>query len=69
MCIRDSAYPGSSWEAMLLPIALAVVGILCSIFGSFLIRTKEGASQRELLGTLRKGTYTAAVLALSLIHI
>ena len=58
-----AAYPGSSWEAMLLPIALAVVGILCSIFGSFLIRTKEGASQRELLGTLRKGTYTAAVLA------
>ena len=58
-----AAYPDQSWGAMLLPIALAVVGILCSIFGSFLIRTKEGASQRELLGTLRKGTYTAAVLA------
>ena len=58
-----AAYPEKSWEAILLPIALAVVGILCSIFGSFLIRTKEGASQRELLGTLRKGTYTAAVLA------
>ncbi len=48
---------------MLLPISLAVVGILCSIAGSFLIRTKEGASQRELLGTLRKGTYGAAILA------
>ncbi len=58
-----AAYPNNSWGAMLLPIALAVVGILCSIFGSFLIRTKEGASQRELLGTLRRGTYTAAVLA------
>ena len=58
-----AAYPDHSWGAMLLPIALAVVGILCSIFGSFLIRTKEGATQRELLGTLRKGTYTAAVLA------
>ena len=58
-----AAYPGQSWGAMLLPILLAVVGILCSIFGSFLIRTKEGATQRELLGTLRKGTYTAAVLA------
>jgi len=58
-----AAYPDNSWGAMLLPIALAVVGILCSILGSFLIRTKEGASQRELLGTLRKGTYTAAVLA------
>ena len=58
-----AAYPGYSWAAMLLPIALAVVGILCSILGSFLIRTKEGATQRRLLGTLRKGTYTAAVLA------
>ena len=54
---------GKSWEAMLLPIALAVVGVICSIVGSFLIRTKEGASQRELLGTLRKGTYTAAAAA------
>ena len=54
---------GRGWNSMLLPILLAAVGIVCSIMGSFLIRTKEGASQRELLGTLRKGTYTAAVLA------
>jgi K(+)-stimulated pyrophosphate-energized sodium pump len=54
---------GKAWEAMLLPILLAAVGIVCSILGSYLIKTKEGASQRELLGTLRKGTYTAAVLA------
>ncbi len=60
-----AAYSGSdkAWEAMLLPILLAAVGIVCSILGSFLIKTKEGATQRELLGTLRKGTYTAAVLA------
>ena len=54
---------GRGWNSMLLPILLAAVGIICSIVGSFLIRTKEGASQRELLGTLRKGTYTAAVVA------
>ena len=60
-----AAYSGSdkAWEAMLLPILLAAVGIVCSILGSFLIKTKEGATQRELLGTLRKGTYTAAILA------
>ena len=58
-----AAYPDNTWGSMLLPIALAVVGILCSILGSFLIRTREGASQRELLGTLRKGTYSAALLA------
>ena len=58
-----AAYPSQQWNAMLLPILLATVGILCSVVGSFLIRTKEGASQRELLGTLRKGTYTAAIVA------
>ena len=58
-----AAYPDKQWNSMLLPILLAAVGILCSVIGSFLIRTKEGASQRELLGTLRKGTYTAAVAA------
>ena len=58
-----AAYPEMTWNAMLLPILLATVGIICSIAGSSLIRTKEGASQRELLGTLRKGTYTAAASA------
>ncbi len=54
---------GKAANAMLLPLAISVVGVICSILGSFLIRTKEDASQRTLLATLRKGTYTAAVLA------
>ena len=60
-----AAYTGTDkgWSAMLLPLAIAVVGVLCSLLGSFLIRTKEGASQRELLGALRKGTYSATLLA------
>ncbi len=48
---------------MLLPLLVAVVGVVCSVIGSFLIRTKENADQRSLLATLRKGTYTAAILA------
>ena len=48
---------------MLLPMALAVVGIICSIIGSFLVKTKENASQQALLKSLRTGTYTAAILA------
>lgn len=58
-----AAYPHNSWGAMFLPIGLAVVGIFCSILGTFLIRTREGAGQHELLKTLRKGTYSAALLA------
>lgn len=51
------------WNAMLLPLVIAVIGVVCSVLGSFLIRTKENATQKSLLTTLRKGTYTAAVLA------
>ncbi|MBM6870251.1 sodium-translocating pyrophosphatase [Pseudoflavonifractor phocaeensis] len=60
-----SAYSGEdlAWNAMLLPLAIAVVGVLCSIAGSFLIRTKENTGQRALLGTLRQGTYSAALLS------
>ena len=52
-----------TWNAILLPLVIAVVGVICSVLGSFLIRTKENATQKSLLATLRKGTYTAAVLA------
>ena len=44
---------GKGWNAMLLPVAIAVVGVLCSILGTFLIRTKEDATQKSLLATLR----------------
>ena len=54
---------GMGWNAMLLPLAVAVVGVICSLIGSFLVRTEENATQLSLLKTLRKGTYTAAVLA------
>ncbi|MGI5936992.1 MAG: sodium-translocating pyrophosphatase [Oscillospiraceae bacterium] len=56
------ASAGYGWNGMFLPIAIAVLGVICSLIGSFLIRTKENASQRELLATLRRGTYTAAAL-------
>ena len=57
------AVGGYGWNGMLLPMALAVCGILCSIIGSFLVKTKEDATQESLLKSLRTGTYTAAVLA------
>ena len=57
-----SASAAYGWNGMLLPLLLAVLGVICSIFGTFLIRTKENATQADLLKTLRTGTYTAAVL-------
>ena len=53
------------WAAMFLPVALAVIGMLASLFGTFLIRTKEKATQAQLLTTLRKGTYTASIVAVA----
>ena len=52
-------------EAMALPMLLAAVGVICSIFGTFLVRTKEGATQKQLLGALSRGTnFSAIVIAI-----
>ena len=57
------AAAGYSWAGMLLPMALAVCGIICSLIGSFLVKTKEDATQLSLLNSLRTGTYSAAILS------
>ncbi len=57
------ATAGYGFNGIILPLAIAVAGIICSIVGSFLVRTKENATQASLLKSLRTGTYTAAVLS------
>ncbi len=44
------------------PMMLAAMGVLCSLLGTFFVRTKEGASQKNLLRALRTGTYISAIL-------
>lgn len=44
------------------PMMLAALGVICSIAGTFFIKTKEGASQKNLLSALRRGTYISAIL-------
>ncbi|HBR08390.1 MAG TPA: sodium-translocating pyrophosphatase [Clostridiales bacterium] len=58
-----SGAAGYGFAGMLLPMLLAVCGIVFSIFGSFFVKTKEDATQKSLLTSLRTGTYLAAVLA------
>lgn len=48
---------------VLLPMLIAAIGILASVVSTFFVSTKEGANQKMLLGSLRKGTYTAAILS------
>ena len=45
------------------PMLIAAIGIVASIIGAFFVSTKEGASQHQLLGSLRKGTYISSILA------
>ena len=56
------ASAGYGWNGIFLPLAIAVVGVICSLIGSFMIKTGEKASQRELLKSMRTGTYFAAAL-------
>ncbi|MBQ7134100.1 MAG: sodium-translocating pyrophosphatase [Ruminococcus sp.] len=53
---------GGEIKAMAIPMLIAAVGILCSIFGTFLVRTKENATQKMLLKSLSHGTNFSAVL-------
>ncbi len=50
-----------SVEAMALPMLLAAFGIICSIIGTVFIKTKENATQKQLLSSLSRGTNFSAV--------
>ena len=47
-----------------LPMVVAAMGIFASMIGTFFVRTKEKAEQKELLWSLRKGIYGAAILSI-----
>ena len=49
-------------RAVLAPMLIAAAGILLSILGIFAVRTKEGASMRQLLRSLGLGTNLSALL-------
>jgi K(+)-stimulated pyrophosphate-energized sodium pump len=49
-------------KAVAIPMVMAAVGVVASIVGTFFVRTKEGASQKNLLGALRRGSNLSAIL-------
>ena len=49
-------------RAILAPMTIAAIGVVLSILGIFVVRTKEGATLQDLLGSLSRGTNLAAVL-------
>ena len=54
---------GLGFKGIVVPMMIAAIGIIASIIGTFFVSTKEGATQKNLLGSLRRGTYVSAILS------
>ena len=52
-------------RAVIAPMLVAAVGIVISIIGIFLVRTRENATMKQLLGALARGTNTSSVLVVA----
>ena len=53
---------GLGLDGVMIPLTIASVGAIACIIGTFFVKAKEDASQKALLGALRRGTYIASVL-------
>lgn len=53
---------GLGFNGVTIPMVMAAVGILASIIGTFFVSTKEGASQKNLLSALRRGTWISGLI-------
>ncbi len=56
---RAPSQPGGGMNAVYLPLAIAVIGIVASIIGFFFVRTKEGGNPQA---GLNRGTFGAGIL-------
>jgi K(+)-stimulated pyrophosphate-energized sodium pump len=53
--------PDLQFKAVIAPMVIAAVGTLLSILGIFIVRTREGASQKQLLGALGRGVNGSSI--------
>ncbi|OQB29195.1 MAG: putative K(+)-stimulated pyrophosphate-energized sodium pump [Bacteroidetes bacterium ADurb.Bin174] len=54
--------PTMQLKAVLAPMLIAAAGVVLSIIGIFMVRTKEGAQMKQLLGALGRGVNTSSFL-------
>lgn len=57
-----AATPEIQFNAILAPMLIAAFGVILSLLGIFMVKTKEGASQLQLLRALDRGINTSSVL-------
>jgi K(+)-stimulated pyrophosphate-energized sodium pump len=70
--IASLQLPGlTALQVIQVPVTIATIGVICSIIGTFLVRAKEDATQKVLLGSLRRGVWfsTIAIAVLSFLFI
>ncbi len=53
---------GLGLRGVMIPMIMAVVGVLASIIGTWFVRSREKAEQKVLLSALRKGTFGSAII-------
>ena len=57
---------GFGFKGVTIPMVMAAIGIIASIIGTFFVSTKEGATQKNLLFALRRGTWiSGAIIAVA----
>ena len=57
-----SAVEGMQLKAIFAPMLIAAVGVLLSIIGIFMVKTKEDTNMKKLLAALSRGTNTSSIL-------
>ena len=65
MALGAAAYvsvPDVQMKAILAPMIIAAVGVVLSILGIYVVRTKEGAGMNDLLKSLGRGTNLSSIL-------
>ncbi|KIO43440.1 MULTISPECIES: sodium-translocating pyrophosphatase [Porphyromonadaceae] len=57
--------PDIQFNAILAPMLIAAFGVVLSLLGIFMVKTKEGASQQQLLRALDRGINISSVLIIA----
>ncbi|WP_300381947.1 sodium-translocating pyrophosphatase, partial [Clostridium sp.] len=53
---------GLSTNGIAVPLLVAALGVVASVFSTFFVKAKEDASQKNLLSALRRGVYISSVI-------
>ena len=62
VAFASTSVEGLQLKAVIAPMLIAAVGVFLSILGIYLVRTKEGATMKDLLKSLSLGTNVSALL-------